>query len=63
MEKKKSNAMKHVDISIIMNKDIFSKHGKFIIIEQLRNINITSTETLKLRLKERENFGSRNLKL
>ena len=45
------------------NEHTFSKHGKFIIIEQLRNINTTPTETLKLRLRERETFGSRNLKL
>ena len=36
------------------NEHIFSKHGKFIIIEQLRNINTAPTETLKLRLKERK---------
>ena len=35
------------------NEHTFSKHGKFIIIEQLRNINTTPTETLKFRLKER----------
>ena len=34
----------------------FSKHGKFIIIEQLRNIKTNPTETLKVRLKEREKF-------
>ena len=44
------------------NKNTFSKHGKFIIIEQLQNINITPTETLKLRLKERENFWIKKLK-
>ena len=38
------------------NEHMFSKHGKFIIIEQLWNISTTPTETLKLRLKERENF-------
>ena len=38
------------------NEHTFSKHGKFTIIEQLQNINTTPTETLKLRLKERENF-------
>ena len=36
------------------NEHIFSKHGKFIIIEQLRNIKTTPTETLKLRLRERK---------
>ena len=44
------------------NEHTFSKHGKFIIIEQLRNINTTSTKTLKLRLKERENFWIKKLK-
>ena len=34
----------------------FNNHGKIIIIEQLRNIRKTSTETLKERLKQRENF-------
>ena len=37
------------------NEHTLSKHGNFIIIEQLRNINTTSTETLKMRLSEREN--------
>ena len=32
------------------------RHGKFIINEQLRNINTTPTETLKLRLEDRESF-------
>ena len=44
------------------NKHTFSKHIKFVVTEQLRNINTTSTETLKLRLRERKSFGSRNLK-
>ena len=35
------------------NEHIFSKHGKFIIIEQLRNISTTPNETLKLKLRER----------
>ena len=34
----------------------FNNHGKFIIMERLRNIRATSTETLKERLKQRENF-------
>ena len=34
----------------------FNNHGKIIIIEQLRNIRKTSTETLKERLKQRGNF-------
>ena len=59
---KKSNAIeacKHFN----NNEHTFSKHGRFIIIEQLRNINTTPTETLKLRLRERENFGIKKLKL
>lgn len=36
------------------NKQMFSKNGKFIIIEQLRNVKTTPTETLKLiRLRKR----------
>ena len=34
----------------------FNNHGKIITIEQLRNIGTTSTETLKERLNQRENF-------
>ena len=45
-----------------INEHTFSKHGNFIIIEQQRNINTTPTETLKLRLKERENFWIKKLK-
>ena len=44
------------------NEHTFSKHGKFIIIEQLRNINTIPTETLKLRLKERGTFWIKKLK-
>ena len=44
------------------NEHTFSKHGKFIIIEQLQNINTTPTETLKLRLREREHFWIKKLK-
>ena len=44
------------------NEHTFSKHGKFIIIEQLRTINTTPTETLKLRLNERESFWIKKLK-
>ena len=44
------------------NEHTFSKHGKYIIIEQLRNINTTPIETLKLRWKERENVGIKKLK-
>ena len=44
------------------NEHTFSKHGKFIIIEQLRNINTSPTETLKLRLRERKNIWIKKLK-
>ena len=44
------------------NEHTFSKHVKFIITEQLRNISSTPTETLKLRLKKRENFWITKLK-
>ena len=44
------------------NEHTLSKHDKFIIIDQLRNINTTPTETLKLRLRERENFWIKKLK-
>ena len=38
------------------NKHDFNNHGKIIIIEQLRNISPTSTETLKERQKQWETF-------
>ena len=44
------------------NEHTFSKHGKFIIIEQLRIINTTPTETLRLRLREGENFWIKKIK-
>ena len=44
------------------NENTFSKYGKFVITEQLRNINTTPTETLKLRLKEREHFWTKKRK-
>ena len=44
------------------NEQIFSKYGRFIIIEQLQNINTNPTETLKLRLREIENFWIKKLK-
>ena len=40
------------------NEHTFTKHGKFIIIEQLRNINTTPTDCEKEKI-----FGSKNLKL
>ena len=43
------------------NEHTFSKHGRFLKIEQLQNINTTSTETLKLRLGETENFWIKKL--
>ena len=44
------------------NEHTFSKHGKFIISEQLQNINTTPTETLKLILRERQNFRIKTLR-
>ena len=35
---------------------VFHEHGKFILIEQLNDIKDTSTEVLKQRLKDRENY-------
>ena len=40
----------------------FNTHGKFSIIEQLRNITSSSSKILKERLKQRENFWIKNLK-
>ena len=40
----------------------FNNHAKFILIEQLQNIDKTSTETLKDRLKKRESFWIKKLK-
>ena len=40
----------------------FHKHGKFILIEQLNNIKNISTEVLKQRLKDRENYWVKRLK-
>ena len=42
---------------------VFHKHGKFILIEQLNNIKNTSTEVLKQRLKDRENYWIKILKI
>ena len=44
------------------NEHTFNKQDKFIITEQLRNINTIPTTTLKLRLRERENFWIKILK-
>ena len=41
---------------------VFHKHGKFILTEQLNNIKNTSTEVLKQRLKDRENYWIKRLK-
>ena len=52
-------AYKHFD-----NWDhVFHKHGKFILIKQLNNTKNTSTEVLKQRLKDRENYWIKRLKL
>ena len=42
---------------------IFLKHGKFIIIEQLNNIKNTSTEVVKQKLNDRENYWIKRLKI
>ena len=41
---------------------VFQKHGEFILIEQLNNVKNTSTEVLKQRLKDRENYCFKRLK-
>ena len=41
---------------------VFHKHGEFILIEQLNNVKNTSTEVLKQRLKDRENYCIKRLK-
>ena len=41
---------------------VFHKHGKFILIEKLNNIKNTSTEVLKQRVKDRENYWIKRLK-
>ena len=41
----------------------FTKHGKSLLIKQLPNKKPTPTETLTLRLSERETFWTRKLKL
>ena len=45
------------------NDHNFNNHGKIIIIEQLRNIRTTSTETFKERLKQRENLWIMKLEI
>ena len=52
----------YVNILITM-KIHFTEYGKFLIIEQLQNINTTPIKTLKLRLRERENFWIKKLKI
>ena len=53
-----------IEVSKHYNNNVhtFSKHGKFVIVEQLRNINTTPIETLKLRLRERKDFWIKKLK-
>ena len=41
--------------------DSFSLHAKFILIKQLNNIHTTDKETLKFRLKRREDFWIQKL--
>ena len=57
---KKPNAIEAFQI-FNKNEHGLSKHGKFIIIEQLRNINTTTIKVLKLRLRERGNFWIKKL--
>ena len=42
--------------------NVFHKHRKFILIEQLNNIKNTSTEVLKQRLKDRKNYWIKRIK-
>ena len=51
-----------IHIYIHNNEHTLSKHGKFMIIGELRNINTNPIETLKLRLREKENFWIKKLK-
>ena len=51
-------ACKHINTC----NHVFHKHGKFILIEQLKNIKNASTELLKQRLKDRENYWTKRLK-
>ena len=57
---KKPNAIEAFQI-FNKNEHGFSKHAKFIIIEQPRNINTTSIKVLKLRLRKRGNFWIKKL--
>ena len=59
---KKSNVIEAYNHFNNKEHTLKSKHGKLIIIEQLRNINTNHTETLKSRLKESENFWTKKLK-
>ena len=47
---------------IFHNNHVFHKYGEFIIIEQLNKIKNISTEVLKQRLKDRENYWINSLK-
>ena len=41
---------------------VFHRHGRFILIKQLNNVKNTSTEVLKQRVKDRENYWIKRLK-
>ena len=41
----------------------FEKYAKFMLTERIKNIKTTSTETLKIRLKKKENFSIKWLKI
>ena len=49
--------------AIQLFNNTFHKHGKFMQIEQMNIIKVTSTEILKRRLKDRENYWIKRLKL
>ena len=44
------------------NNTEHNESTQFLILEKLRNINTTPNETLKLRLRERENFWIKKMK-
>ena len=59
--KKNPNAIESCEHFNNLNR-VYHKHGKFILIEQLKNIKNRSTKILKQRLKDRENYWIKRLK-
>ena len=47
---------KHTNILTTGRNHTLHKHGKFILIEELNNIKNISTDVLKQRLKDRQNY-------